>query len=88
MGIATSAGADAVVHGIRRRENLVGNNPEFALLSVDENNAFNLCRRSAFLEDTKSNFPQLLLWIVYCKNSGPEYLRTGSDIMRNIIGSE
>lgn len=60
VGIATKSGTDTVVHGVRRIVNKFGTNSDYALLSVDLKNAFNLCSRAAaFLNAVRNLFPQL-----------------------------
>ena len=86
LGIATSNGTKSIVHAVRRVHQHHGNNSEYAMLSVDLSNAFNLVNRKAFLKGAQEHFPALLVWTVYCHGDDAPYLWSGEDVIRSVTG--
>lgn len=64
--------------------NKFGTCPQYALLSVDPMNAFNMCSRAAFFKAVQKFSPQLLPWILYCYNTSPAFFWTGFEIIWSV----
>ena len=86
LGIATSNGTESIVHAVRRVHEHHGNNSEYAILSGDLSNGFNLVNRKAFLKGVQEHFPALLARTVYCYGDDAPYLWSGEDVIRSVTG--
>lgn len=88
VGIATRSGTDTVVHGVRRALQKFGRSSEYAMLTVDLKNAFNLCSRPAFLEAVKHLFPELFPWVADCYAHEPAFLWIDRHVIHGIQGTQ
>lgn len=70
FGVGIPGGAENVIHGVRTH---LFYHPEFVLVSLDLKNAFNSVRRTAFIDQLKAHFPNLLGWVIQVYGS-PSWL--------------
>ena len=68
-GVACSAGAEKVIHGVRSCIQEHWKDDNFTVCKVDLCNAFNLVSRQALLEECAVHFPELLPWVGWCYGS-------------------
>ena len=64
--VATSGGAEASVHAVRRLAQEFGEDPGKIMLKVDFSNAFNLVNRTEMLAQVFEKLPGLYRWVDYC----------------------
>lgn len=86
LGIATSGGAEALVHAARKLHQSHGQDSSYALLQVDLRNAFNLVSRPAFFNSICTSFPNLVPWVKYCYTGDHANLWCGEDIFKSVTG--
>eukprot|EP00731_Ephydatia_muelleri_P005540 Em0002g1716a len=69
FGVACKAGAEKIVHSLRRciEENWLSG--DFVLFKVDMSNAFNMVSRQAVMDQCATYFPELLPWVSWCYGS-------------------
>ena len=69
FGVACKAGAEKIVHSLRRciDENWLSG--DFVVFKVDMSNAFNMVSRQAVLDECATFFPELLPWVSWCYGS-------------------
>ena len=69
FGVACKAGAEKIVHSLRRciDENWLSG--DFVVFKVDMSNAFNMVSRQAVLDECATFFPELLPWVTWCYGS-------------------
>ena len=69
FGVACKAGAEKIVHSLRRciEDNWL--NGDFVVFKVDMLNAFNMVSRQAVLDECATFFPELLPWVSWCYGS-------------------
>ena len=65
LGEACPAGAEKLVHGLRRCIRDHWNDDDFVACRVDLRNAFNKISRKALLEECANHFPELFRWVFY-----------------------
>jgi hypothetical protein len=58
-GVGTNGGAEAVFHSMTYLMDKHIDDPEIVCGLIDAKNAFNLCNRQAFLDETLKMFPGL-----------------------------
>ncbi len=66
FGVATSRGAETIIHTARAWARNTAPSQEQALLQVDLTNAFNLINRQVFLREINRHLPSLGPWVSYC----------------------
>ena len=69
FGVACKAGAEKIVHSLRRciDENWLSG--DFVAFKVDVSNAFNMVSRQAVMDECATFFPELLPWVSWCCGS-------------------
>ena len=69
FGVACKAGAEKIVHSLRRciEENWLSG--DFVVFKVDMSNAFNMVSRQAVMDQCATYFPELLPWVSWCYGS-------------------
>ena len=69
FGVACKAGAEKIVHSLRRciEDNWLSG--DFVVFKVDMLNAFNMVSRQAVLDECATSFPELLPWVSWCYGS-------------------
>lgn len=86
LGIATPRGVEGMIHAARRAVAAHGSTGQYAMLSVDLQNAFSLVSRPAVLHETLARFPQLYRWVYYCYGHTPPTLWFRSSHMKSVLG--
>ena len=66
LGVATPAGAEKVVHGLRRCFRDHWEDEKFIACKIDLTNAFNEVSRQAILDECAAHFPELFRWVFWC----------------------
>ena len=66
LGVARPAGAEKLVHGLRRCIRDHWEDDDFVACKVDLRNAFNEVSRKALLEECATHFPELFWWVFWC----------------------
>jgi hypothetical protein len=56
-GVGTKGGAEAIIHSVTYLMDKHIDDPEIVCGLIDAKNAFNLCNRQAFLDETLKIFP-------------------------------
>ncbi|KAL5483977.1 hypothetical protein EMCRGX_G020399 [Ephydatia muelleri] len=69
FGVACKAGAEKIVHSLRRYIEDNWLNGDFVVFKVDMLNAFNMVSRQAVLDECAKFFPELLPWVSWCYGS-------------------
>ena len=64
LGVAYPAGAEKIIHGMRRCVQDHWNDDDFVLCKIDLTNAFNMVSRQALLEECTIHFPELFGFLV------------------------
>ena len=87
VGVATKSGAEAAVHAVRAIADEHGESPEYGLLLIDWENAFNLVSRNTMLREVRTHLPELLPWAHACygPNASP-HIWTGTFGFRSMRG--
>ena len=85
VGVATSGGAEASVHAVRRLAQEFGEDPGKIMLKVDFSNAFNLVNRTEMLAQVFEKLPGLYRWVEYCY-SHPALLFFGTSVLQSATG--
>ena len=85
VGVATSGGAEASVHAVRRLAKEFGEDPGKIMLKVDFSNAFNLVNRTEMLAQVFEKLPGLYRWVEYCY-SHPALLFFGTSVLQSATG--
>ena len=69
FGVACKAGAEKIVHSLRRciKENWLSG--DFVVFKVDMSNTFNMVSRQAVMDQCATYFPELLPWVSWCYGS-------------------
>eukprot|EP00731_Ephydatia_muelleri_P022126 Em0014g717a len=69
FGVACKAGAEKIVHSVRRciEDNWL--NGDFVVFKVDMLNGFNMVSKQAVLDECATFFPELLPWVSWCYGS-------------------
>ncbi|KAL5488731.1 hypothetical protein EMCRGX_G017716 [Ephydatia muelleri] len=69
FGVACKAGAEKIVHSLRKcsEENWFGG--DFVVFKVDMSNAFNMVSKQAVMDQCATYFPELLPWVSWCYGS-------------------
>ena len=69
FGIACKAGAEKIVHSLRRciEDNWLSD--DFVVFKVDMSNAFIMVSRQAVMDECATSFPELLPWVSWCYGS-------------------
>jgi len=76
VGVGIPSGLEAAVHSVRMTIDQHAANEDLCCLKVDMQNAFNECRREAFLAETRHHLPELYAWVQWCYSACGE-LRFG-----------
>ena len=63
LGVACSAGAENLIHGLCRCISEHWEDDDFVACKVDLRNAFNEVSRQALLEECATHFPELFRWV-------------------------
>ena len=82
VGVATSGGAEASVHAVRRLAKEFGEDPGKIMLKVDFSNASNLVNRTEMLAQVFEKLPGLYRWVEYCY-SHPALLFFGTSALQS-----
>ena len=69
FGVACKAGAEKVVHSLRKCIENNWESGDFEVFKVDMSNAFNRVSRQAVLDECSLFFPELLPWVSWCYDS-------------------
>ncbi|KAL5505899.1 hypothetical protein EMCRGX_G007440 [Ephydatia muelleri] len=69
LEFACKAGAEKIVHSMRRCIEDIWLNGDFVVFKVDMLNAFNMVSRQAVLDECAKFFPELLPWVSWCNGS-------------------
>ena len=85
VGVATSGGAEASVHAVRRLAKEFGEDPGKIMLKVDFSNAFNLVNRTEMLAQVFEKLPGFYRWVEYCY-SHPALLFFGTSVLQSATG--
>jgi len=84
-GVACPAGAESIIHLTREVVERKWTDPDFVILKVDFANAFNAIDRTALLEQTQEQFPELLPWVQWCYGDSPLLIHPTGNI-RSCVG--
>ena len=76
-------GAENVVHGIRQ---LLDDDPDNVVVSLDLSNAFNTVSRAAFMAQVETHFPELTSWIWRCYGAKQFLLLKGQEPLLSAAG--
>ena len=71
LGVACPAGAEKIIHGVRRCVQDHWNDDDFVLCKIDLTNAFNMVSHQALLEECATHFPELFPWVSWCYGQHP-----------------
>ena len=71
LGVACPAGAEKLVHGLRRCISEHWEDDDFVACKIDLRNAFNEVSRLALLEECATHFPELFRWVFWCYGQHP-----------------
>ena len=66
LGVITKAGAETIIHGVRKWVDTLGNNDQYGMLQVNLRNAFNLVSRRVILRETQRHLPEIAPWVKLC----------------------
>lgn len=66
FGVATPAGAERIIHNVRRLFSTRQFDPDFVVLKVDLTNAFNSISRARLLDIVRRRMPSLSSWVEWC----------------------
>lgn len=83
FGVGIPGGAENIIHGIR---NLLGDHPDWALVSLDLTNAFNSVSRNFFINQVYQKFPNILPWVWQCYGQHSHLLIRGADPIPSACG--
>ncbi len=89
LGVATPGGSEAIVHAVRHRIALHGDDDRIALLKLDFCNAFNLINRDAIMRTVRVHFPELYGYVhtCYAREEDP-FLWCGELLLRSRTGCQ
>ena len=82
-GVGMPGGAENVAHGIRQ---LLDDDPENVVVSLDLSNAFNTVSRAMFMTQIEQHFPELTSWIWRCYGAKQFLLLKGQEPLLSAAG--
>ena len=85
VGVGVKGGLEAAVHGLRKLITDLGEDDTLCCIKIDMKNAFNECRREAFLHRIQIDFPQLFAWVQWSYVCAAE-LRFGTHCLSSTAG--
>ena len=71
LGVACPAGAEKIIHGVRRCVQDHWNDDYFVMCKIDLTNAFNMVSCQALCEECGTHFPELFPWVSWCYGQCP-----------------
>ena len=72
FGVACPRGSEKIIHYLREVLEQHWNEPDFAIIKIDMQNAFNLVSRDAVLQQCFMHFPEIYPWTSWCYSQHPK----------------
>ena len=74
FGVACPRGSEKIIHNLREVLEQHWSDPDFAVIKIDMQNAFNLVSRDAVLQQCLMHFPEIYPWTSWCYSQHPKLL--------------
>ena len=71
LGVACPAGAEKIIHEVRRYVKNHWKDEDFVMCKIDLTNTFNMVSCQALLEKCATHFPGLFPWVSWCYGQHP-----------------
>ena len=72
FGVACPRGSEKIIHNLREVLEQHWSEPDFAVIKIDMQNAFNLVSRDAVLQQCFMHFPEIYQWTSWCYSQHPK----------------
>ena len=72
FGVACPRGSEKIIHNLREVLEQHWSDPDFAVIKINMQNAFNLVSRDAVLQQCLMHFPEIYPWTSWCYSQHPK----------------